>query len=151
MNQINIMLVPTAQDYLVLPAELVAHVFPYAPPLLIDGGSEYIIGGLLVQNDKIPLLDFFSHKPLAERKEEDRSNYRVILVNAVNPQGRYRQYAILAHGEPLIMNASEDDIRPLGKGSHRYISRYVTLAGHEDGKRIVLPNLMALEAELTMS
>ncbi len=47
MNQINIMLVPTAQDYLILPAELIAHVFPYAPPLLIDSGSEYIIGGLL--------------------------------------------------------------------------------------------------------
>ena len=151
MNQINIMLVPTAQDYLVLPAELVAHVFPYAPPLLIDGGSEYIIGGLLVQNDKIPLLDFFSHKPLAERKEEDRSNYRTVLVNAVNPQGRYRQYAILAHCEPLIMNAGEDDIKSIGKGSHRYITRYVSLAGHDDGKRIVLPNLMALEAELTMS
>ena len=119
MKQINVMLVPTAQDYLILPAELIAHVF--------------------------------TNKPLAERKDEDRSNYRVILVNAVNPQGRYRQYAILAHGEPLIMNAGEEDIPALGKGSHRYITRYVNLAGHEDGKRIVLPNLMALEAELTMS
>ena len=61
MNQINVMLVPTAQDYLILPAELIAHVFPYAPPLLIDSGSEYIIGGLLIQNDKIPLVDYFSN------------------------------------------------------------------------------------------
>ena len=151
MNQINVMLVPTAQDYLILPAELIAHVFPYAPPLLIDSGSEYVIGGLLIQNDKIPLVDYFSNKPLAELKDEDRSNYRVILVNAVNPQGRYRQYAILAHGQPQIANIGENDLTSLGKGSHRYIARYVSFSGYDSDKHIILPNLPALEAELTMS
>ena len=149
MEQLSITLVPTAHETLILPSAIVAHIYPYAPPLLIDQASEFVIGGLLIGTDKLPLLDLFTTE--AESKEEDRNSFRVVLVSAVTSQSPFMQYAILAHGEPLIMNAGEDDIRPLGKGSHRYISRYVTLAGHEDGKRIVLPNLMALEAELTMS
>ena len=149
MEQLSITLVPTAHETLILPSAIVAHIYPYAPPLLIDQASEFVIGGLLIGIDKLPLLDLFTTE--AESKEEDRNSFRVVLVSAVTSQSPFMQYAILAHGEPLIMNAGEEDITSLGKGSHRYIMRYVTLAGHEDGKRIALPNLMALEAELTMS
>ncbi|MDO4642296.1 MAG: hypothetical protein Q4A74_00470 [Cardiobacteriaceae bacterium] len=149
MKQINIMLVPTEDEYLVFPAEIVAHVFPYAPPLLVDDASEFVIGGLLIQSDKLPLLDLFADEKSAQK--DGRSSFRVVLISAISTQSRFRQYAILSHGEPLIMNAAEEDIKSLGKGNHRYASRYVSLAGHDDGKRIILPNLMALEAELTMS
>ena len=61
------------------------------------------------------------------------------------------QYAILAHGQPQIANIGANDLTSLGKGSHRYISRYVSFSGYDSDKHIILPNLPALEAELTMS
>ena len=140
MEQLSITLVPTAHETLILPSAIVAHIYPYAPPLLIDQASEFVIGGL---------LDLFTTE--AESKEEDRNSFRVVLVSAVTSQSPFMQYAILAHGQPQIANIGENDLTSLGKGSHRYISRYVSFSGYDSDKHIILPNLPALEAELTMS
>ena len=149
MEQLSITLVPTAHETLILPSAIVAHIYPYAPPLLIDQASEFVIGGLLIGTDKLPLLDLFTTE--AESQEEDRNSFRVVLVSAVTSQSPFMQYAILAHGQPQIANIGENDLTSLGKGSHRYIARYVSFSGYDSDKHIILPTLPALEAELTMS
>ncbi|WP_298642248.1 hypothetical protein [uncultured Cardiobacterium sp.] len=149
MEQLSITLVPTAHETLILPSAIIAHIYPYAPPLLIDNASEFVIGGLLIGTDKLPLLDLFT--TAAEQKDEDRNSFRVVLVSSVTTASPFIQYAILAHGQPQIANIGENDITSLGKGSHRYIRRYIALAGYDSDKHLILPDLPALEAELTMS
>lgn len=151
MNSLSVMLIPTVTEYLLLPAGMVNWVFPYAPPLTVDEYSEFVIGGLLVQNDKLPLLDFSFHTRNNNDYERGDSTDRIVLVSALSTKSRFRRFAILSHGAPETLTIKPNDIKTLAAGNHRYIAQYVSLADRKENKQIAIPNLPILETELVMS
>ena len=100
MNEMDVILIPTAGPGLLLPQVIVGKVFPYAPTLSFDEASEFVLGGLLIQNEKVPLVDFNFGNSAAG--EVDSAGFRLILVSTISEESRYSRYAILAHGEPEL-------------------------------------------------
>lgn len=149
MNEMDVILIPTAGPGLLLPQAIVGKVFPYAPTLSFDEASEFVLGGLLIQNEKVPLLDFnFSSNPA---REVDSAGFRLILVSTISEESRYSRYAVLAHGEPELYRLREEDLEVVpSPKNHRYIAQSVTIRSRGGQETYIIPDLPLFETELHM-
>ncbi|MDO4776615.1 MAG: hypothetical protein Q4A06_04060 [Cardiobacteriaceae bacterium] len=149
MNEMDVILIPTAGPGLLLPQAIVGKVFPYAPTLSFDEASEFVLGGLLIQNEKVPLLDFnFGHSAASE---VDSAGFRLILVSTISEESRYSRYAILAHGEPELYLLREEDVDVVpSPRNHRYIAQSVTIRSRGGQETYIIPDLPLFETELHM-
>lgn len=149
MNEMDVILIPTAGQGLLLPQAIVGKVFPYAPTLSFDEASEFVQGGLLIQNEKVPLVDFNFINQASDRG--DTAGFRLILISTITEEARYSRYAVLAHGEPELYHLHEDEleIAPATK-NHRYIAQSVKIRGREDNTTYIIPDLPLFETELHM-
>lgn len=146
MADLDIVLVPCGgHEWLVLPQSIVGRVYPYAPALSAENASAFVVGSMLVQNEKMPVLDF----RFAPRETEYEGIYRIVLVSTITNQSSFRRYAIISSGEPELTQIREEDIQKLSDGNHPYVHQYVQIAGQEE-KHIALLNLPLFEAELRM-
>ena len=149
MNVMDVILIPTAGPGLLLPQAIVGKVFPYAPTLSFDEASEFVLGGLLIQNEKVPLVDFNFGNSAAG--EVDSAGFRLILVSTISEESRYSRYAILAHGEPELYHLREEDLEVVpSPKNHRYIAQSVTIHGKGGGGIFIIPDLPLFETELHM-
>lgn len=113
-----------------------------------------MVGGILIQNEKLPLLDFdFSHQRSAlSLLEDDTSGYHFVLVKTITTKSPYRSYAILSHGQPQLREIGADELKALPRiTDHRYIAQFVDLPSKMDKQSIVILNLPQFEQELSMS
>lgn len=145
----DVILIPTAGPGLLLPQAIVGKVFPYAPTLSFDEASEFVLGGLLIQNEKVPLVDFNFAK--VRSAEIDTAGFRLILVSTITEEARYSRYAILSHGEPELYRLREDTLAvvPAAK-NHRYIAQSVKIGDRADPLPYVILDLPLFETELHM-
>ena len=153
-NNLRVVLIPTADDYLLLPQTMLSHIYPYAPPMEVENASEYVIGGVLINNDKLPVLDFdFEQRQPAgtEFPAGDSNGYHFIIVKATTTLSPYRHHAILSHGEPLLREVHSSSLQKLPKEGHHYIAQYVALDSDDIHREIIILDLTALEKELQMS
>lgn len=149
MKEMDVLLIPGATSGLLLPQAIVGKVFPYAPTLSFDEASEFVLGGLLIQNEKVPLVDFnFGNHATGEA---DSAGFRLILVSTISEESRYSRYAILAHGEPELYRLREEDLEvvPSAK-NHRYIAQSVTIRSRGGQDTYIIPDLPLFETELHM-
>lgn len=152
MNRLRVILIPTEHEYVLLPQSMLNHIYPFAPPLSLDRASEYVIGGVLIQNEKIPLLNFNFQEFPVDIEDVDTSGFHFILVKTISTQSAYRKYAILSHGEPQLRDITQEDLQTIApQKNHRYISQYVSLQNSTIDKPIVILNLDELEKEIMMS
>ena len=152
MSKLRVVLIPTANEYLLLPQTMVSHIYPYAPPMLVENASEFVIGGVLINNEKLPILDFDFGEPLPRRDSVDNSGNHLIMVKTISTQSAYRSYAILSHGEPLLREISSESLERLPKEGHPYVAQYVALENSEGlSREVVILNLSHLEQNLSMS
>lgn len=149
MSEADVILIPAAGAGLLLPQALVGKVFPYAPTLSFDEASEFVMGGLLIQNEKVPLVDFNFDKVCSE--DADTTAFRLILVATITDKARYSRYAVLSHGEPALHRLREDTIEvvPVAK-NHRYIAQSVKIRDRGDTEPYLILDLPLFETELHM-
>lgn len=149
MNEMDVILIPSPGAGLLLPQAIVGKVFPYAPTLSFDEASEFVLGGLLIQNEKVPLVDFNFAKVRSE--DMDTAGYRLILVSTITEEARYSRYAVLSHGEPELYRLREEalELVPTAK-NHRYITQSVTIRDRADAGNFVILDLPLFETELHM-
>lgn len=146
MADIDVVLLPCkGQQWLLFPQAVVGRVYPYAPTLTTENASEFIVGSMLVQNEKMPVLDF----DFEETENTYDGVYRILLVSTITNQSMYRRYAVISYGEPELLTLQEEDIRSIKRGHHRFIAQQVAIEGHEQ-KTIYLPDLPLFESELRM-
>lgn len=151
MKRLRVALIPTAGGYLLLPQSILNQIYPYAPALSIDQGSEFLVGCILIQNEKLPLLNFdFESRDQALPKGEETSNYHFVLVQTISTRSPYRSYAVLARGMPQIFELNEQELSQVKEGDHRYIAQYVQFPQAPSAPIMIL-NLEALESELSMN
>lgn len=149
-NSLEVMCIPTASRWLILPKDLVRNIYPYAPSLKNEQSSEFVIGSLLINNEIIPLVDLdFDHK----RDELDSNEgFRIVMIDSVSSQAKYRHYALLAYQEPKALTLQADKIKTINSGDHRYIAQQVAIENEQWlDKFCYIPNLLNFESELTMS
>ena len=146
MTNLDVVLLPCrGQQWLLFPQAVVGRVSPYAPTLTAENASEFVVGSMLVQNEKMPVLDF----DFAGTEDSYDGVYRILLVSTITNQSMYRRYAVISYGEPELLNIHEEDIQTLKGGHHRFIPQQVAIVGHEN-KTIFLPDLPLFESELRM-
>ena len=149
MNEMSVILIPTQEAGLLLPQDIIGKVFPYAPTLSFDEASEFVLGGLLIQNEKVPLVDFNFGKVRTD--DIDTASFRLILVSTITEEARYSRYAILSHGEPELYQLREEmlEVVPTVK-NHRYITQSVKIRDRVDSGNFVILDLPLFETELHM-
>lgn len=146
MADLDVVLLPCrGEKWLLLPQAIVGRVYPYAPTLTAENASEFVCGSILVQNEKMPVLDF----DFDGVENTYDGVYRILLVSTITNHSMFRRYAVISYGEPELLNIREEDIRLLKRGHHRFIAQQVAVEGHED-KSVYLPDLPLFETELRM-
>lgn len=147
MADIDIVLLPLrGQQWLLFPQAVVGRVYPFAPTLTAENASEFVTGSMLVQNEKMPVLDF----DFDGLENVYDGVYRILLVSTITNHSMYRRYAVISYGEPELLSIREEDIQTVKRvGHHRFIAQQVSIEGHEN-KTIYLPDLPLFETELRM-
>ncbi len=144
MADIDVVLLPCrGKKWLLFPRAIVGRVYPFAPMLTVENASEFVIGSIIVQNEKMPVLDF----NFSASKDEYDGVFRILLISTITEQAICRRYAVLSYGEPEIINISDELIKTVSKGEHRYVAQHVAIDDHED-KEIYLLDLPFFEVDL---
>lgn len=119
MADMEIILIPSGgKEWLLFPQVLVSRVFPYAPSLAADGASEFVVGSMLVQNEKMPVVDFL----FTPRETPYEEIYRIVLVSTITNQSSYYRYAMISYGEPELITLGEEHLHYTGETDHRFLS-----------------------------
>lgn len=146
MASLEVVLLPcNGGDWIVLPQSIIGRVYPYAPSFSVENASEFVIGSMIVQNEKMPVIDFH----FSDSETDYDGAYRMLLVSAITNKTTYHRYAVISYGDPEMLTVEESNITQIGESNHRYIAQYVSIVGQEN-KRIILLDIPLFEAELTM-
>lgn len=147
-RDLDIVVVPTAAAFVVLPAVMVRQVLPYAPVIPEAGALDYVCGTLIVQEHKLNVIDMSvfvgaqTHKPEAGEK--------LIWFSSLHINHNLSGYILQSSGAPRFMQCHEIDITESEPSEHPLIAYYVKITGLEnpDDLPIFVPDLVNLEAEL---
>lgn len=148
-DSLELILIPTASQWLVFPKELVSNIYPYAPSLSIEEGSPFVIGSLLVENEIIPFVDLdFNH----QRTQFDTTQgFRIVMVATISMHAKYSHYAVLSYEEPLQLTGDNSIFKNVVDGTHTYIAKQATIKDERlENKSCIIPNLPLFESELSM-
>ncbi len=57
MDKIEVLLIPFGDNAVIIPKEIVEYILPYAPPLPFHNAHEAVIGSLIYQSERAPVID----------------------------------------------------------------------------------------------
>lgn len=147
----EVWLIPFAKGYLLVPADLVERSFPYAPYMKYDETSRFVLGGIVLANEKIPLLDF-SDENADNIPPHDTEKSRLVLLSSITSDCIFERYAVIAYDEPkkIALN-KEADIENVDENQSldNYFVSEVKI-NKVSYQPIYLPNLLLIEKELKM-
>ena len=144
MADMDIVIIPSGgREWLMFPQALVSHIYPYASPLGVESASEFVVGSLLVENEKMPVLDFV----FTARERPYEGSYRLVLVATITNQSLFRTYALVSYGVPKILQLGDEQLQKQEGAYHRFVVHCLTIDG-EDGAPAVVLDLPKFESEL---
>lgn len=146
MADIDVVLIPSGgAELLIFPQTLVSRVFPYAPPLSSETETQFVVGSMLVNNEKMPVVDFI----FTPRMEPYEGNQRIVLVSTISSDVGFLRYSIVSYGEPITQTINESGLVTKQIGGHRFIAQYANIIGYEQTPAVIL-DLPKFESELKM-
>ncbi len=115
--QIEAMIIPFQRDVaVVLPRSLVEYVLPYAIPLPSSYSHQALVGSILYQNEKVPILDV---SRLLEggksNKSADSGHRRLVVVSCISEHLEFSSYAIIADDAPRLFKVRESALVEVSK------------------------------------
>lgn len=143
-NELEIVAIPSGgEEWLVFPSAIVARILPYASLLSANQASEFVVGGFLLQNEKIPVLDFV----FTPRQEAYTGTLHLALIATVTEKANFPYFAMISHGRPVMSSLFEEQIKKRDGKPHHLIADYVTITDYTSRKDAIL-DLPALESGL---
>lgn len=112
MDKIEVLLILFGENVVLIPRELVDYVLPYAPPLPFHSKHEAVIGSLIYQSERAPVIDLSKFEPIFEDSEEFGKK-RYVIVSSVTDKSRYNSYALLSLVPPRILTLERQMIEDL--------------------------------------
>ncbi len=144
MADMDIVMIPSGGlEWLMFPQALVSRIYPYASPLGVESASEFVVGSLLVENEKMPVLDFV----FTARELPYEGSYRLVLVATITNQSLFRTYALVSYGAPKILQLGDEQLQKRESAYHRFVVHCLAIDG-EDGVPAVVLDLPKFESEL---
>ena len=147
MDKLNIVIVPVANAFAVLPAVMVRQILPYAPLMPSESQADYILGSLIVQNDKLDVVDMgriLNQQPLEADDE------KLIWFSPLQKQTSSFGFILRSVGLPQFMMCRSDDFIEEAKGDHPLIASYIQVRGlnNPDEYPVFIIDLFNLEKEI---
>lgn len=147
---LNVMIVPFQQERaILLPRGLVEYVLPYAPPLPSSYSHQALIGSLIYNNEKVPVIDMsvvFDNQ--ATPLSEIDGRRRIVILSCLTKPGEFSSYALLSHEAPRFLELSASDLRETITDVPRLFYSHVKLSEQNTLQSLYVPDLVALESEL---
>lgn len=147
MDKLNIVIVPVGNAFAVLPAVMVRQILPDAPLIPSEDKANYILGSLIVQNDKLDVLDMgrvLHHQP-PEGEDE-----KLIWFSPLQERTSSFGFILRSVGLPQFMVCRPDDFIEKAKGDHPLIASYIQVRGlsNPDDYPVFIIDLVNLEKEI---
>ncbi len=112
MNKIEVLLIPFGDNAVIIPKDIVEYILPYAPPLPFQNDQEAVIGSIIYQAERAPVIDLSKYDPVFEIKESFGKK-RYIIVSSVSEQSRYNSYALLSLVPPRVLTLDKSMMEDL--------------------------------------
>lgn len=155
MNGIEIMVFPSRKALTLLPTAMVQQVLPYAPVMAEKGEHHYVRGSLIVQYDKLPVIDLdyiydSKHEDDRDQQTQTEEGAKLIWVKSMGTNAHVSGYVLIARGTPQILSCTAETLHTASMGDGGLVNRFLELEGVENPNHlpIILPDLFVLEAEL---
>lgn len=147
---LNVMIVPFQQKRaVVLPREVVGYVLPYAPPLPSSYSQAALVGSLIYQSEKVPVLDMsvlFNQQPTALSEIDGKR--RIVIISCLHKHPDFNSYALLASEAPRMIQLQESDVHDIDSELPDLFYSHIDLAEDKMDHMLYVPDLKALEATL---
>ena len=100
------LLVPLAEDRLIVPRACVAEVIRFSRPEHVDGSADWFIGTMNWTGRMIPVVSF--EAMLGRMIPEASGRSRVVVFHAVNNAMRGKYYGVMTQGFPQLVRVNRD-------------------------------------------
>ena len=147
MDKLDIVIVPLANAFAVLPAVMVRQILPYAPLIPSEGKANYILGSIIVQNDKLDVIDLGL---LLDGQQLETDDEKLIWFAPLQKQTSSFGFILRSIGLPQFMVCRADDFIDKAPGDHPLIARYIHIRGlsNPDELPVFIIDLVNLEKEI---
>lgn len=152
-ERLEVIIIPMASAYMVLPAKMVLQVFPRAPLIPTESVSSYIQGTLIVQQYKLEVLNLasaFKEPSETMQQESDKGSAKFIWIAALGKNAPRTGYVLESTQTPIFMTCYAKDIRYVRGSDHDMVANYVDVNGLDNPNKlpVFIPDILSIESEL---
>jgi len=108
-NEIYTLLVPVQRQRLLLPRTAIREIVRYLAPEPFENTPNWLLGSILWQGQRIPLISF--EGLCGKAVPEQSSRTRVAIMTALNSAMPHQAYAMYVEGFPQLIGVKESDLR----------------------------------------
>lgn len=137
------LLVPLADERLIVPRACVAEVVRFTPPVQKEGGKDWMLGTISWNGRDLPVVAF--EGAIGKEKPAPTGRTRVVVFNATTGNLRAGFFGVLTQGFPQLVRVNEEVLKldskdgwPEGAPIHCRVKMINEFP--------LIPNLEALEA-----
>lgn len=105
-NDIRGVLIAVARARLLLPNATIAEVLSFAPPALVQGAPDWLLGRIRWRGWELPLIAFSQMAGIAP--EAGGLGSKVVVLKALGGDPKSPYFAILTQGFPRLVTVSPD-------------------------------------------
>ncbi|MEJ6655540.1 MAG: chemotaxis protein CheW [Pseudomonas sp.] len=145
LESLNGLVVPLAEQSLLLPNVAVAELVGYRLSQAAEQGPAWFLGWTLWRDQRVPVID---PDVLMGHAEEPPQAPRALILNAVGESSGLSFIALRVHGIPRSKKVLRGEIDAAGL-AREFISQPVRLADEAD--TLLIPDLAAIERALEQS
>lgn len=150
-DTLQIMLIPFQENAAVLlPRNLTEYVLPYAPPLPSSYSKSALVGSLIYQNEKVPVVDLESlYQDKAPVLPAIGSQARLVMVSCLTSHGEFTRYALIANQPPLLLMLDKSDlVEEADDALPSFFHSRVMMKSQNNREFLFVPDLIELEKTL---
>ena len=103
------LLVPLADERLIVPRACVAEVVRYTPPVTKDGSKEWMLGTISWNGRDLPVVSF--EGAIGNELPATTGRTRVVIFYSTTGQVRYGFFGILTQGFPQLVRVNEEVLK----------------------------------------
>lgn len=131
--------------YSMLPKNLVKYILPYAPMLPSSLNHRIVVGSLIYENEKIPVLDFAT---LLTESRNRSPQAKIVIVACINDTSPVNYYAMVADHSPRVVHITEDSIEETDVTVPSLCFSQVVLREAQNKQVVFVPNMERIESEI---
>lgn len=149
MSEMNMIMLKSAEGEILLPADIVRQVLPYAPLMQTAATLDCIMGNLIVQNERLPVI-----RLLGEGVKDSAMlvgvGAKLVWIRSVGEETAVSSYILVSDTQPRIVSCSAEQLQNEESSEKPYIAYQadLKLADEEDVIKVFVPDLIALEKDL---